>query len=671
MLFVMVSKEKEISLCGLTIYPDISGPKPFVVQLRQTDRIISPVELLMKSMLKGTLHRNAHNSTVPASPEFPIAKQSKTIIIREPSPGADSPPSGKSPNSLEPSITFSVGITSEVQGQIKSRNLVLSEKRVSLLKGNTNLWSYPAEDLIGIYRKEEKIENSKGRPKFVIEVVHRHEFQADDPDHALRIQDALKALKLDQQHGKLRNLNSMDTLEVLSSASVKKKGSNSSKQLSVSSSNESCSYLSCQTEEIQRGLEESEISIKKVVDLSCFEILKVVGEGSFGKVMKVRRKDDGLILAMKMLDLKSYPLDPYEEKDILEGLDHPFIVKLHCWFVEDQKLYLCMDYAEQGDLYYHLRRAGMFSEGLACFYLAEIILALDHLHRKSIVYRDLKPENILLASDGHIKIGDLGLAKSGITSSGGFNAIGSKAQTFCGTPQYLAPEVLKGEDHGFAVDWWSAGIVLYEMLTGHVPFYSDNRNEMYQNAIKGEIYFPSHVSKEAQKFIRAILVRRPEDRLGSGHLGVFEIKNHSFFQEIRWKDLEQKLVLPPWSPSVLGDVPAFKYGLDSLINTIDSQISDESNSNGDSKKEIDILLDIKAKDSLNRLPKDLNNSDDSFGDMSGSISKLNYSDRISTDKDGSNFGTLDSLISDFERRGERTDRTLSSVLRSFANEEKE
>jgi serine/threonine protein kinase len=205
---------------------------------------------------------------------------------------------------------------------------------------------------------------------------------------------------------------------------------------------------------------------------------------------------------------------------------------------------MILDYVNGGELFFHLKKEGRFPEQRVRFYAAEIVCAIAHLHSLGIVYRDLKPENILLDSDGHICITDFGLSKQ-ITPEEG-------THTFCGTPEYLAPEVLKGQGHGHAVDWWSLGTLIYEMLTGLPPFYSQNINIMYQKILNGELRFPSYVSADAQSLLEGLLTREPEKRLGSGVDGTSNIKSHSFFGGIDWERLLKREIEPPFKPKVKG-----------------------------------------------------------------------------------------------------------------------
>ncbi|GAB9473062.1 Agc protein kinase, partial [Globisporangium polare] len=212
------------------------------------------------------------------------------------------------------------------------------------------------------------------------------------------------------------------------------------------------------------------------VCLEDFTLIRVIGKGSFGKVTLVRKKTNSKIFAMKILSkahlLKRKQVEHTKtERRVLSVASHPFIVGLHYAFQTQAKLYFVLDYCPGGELFFHLSRMGKFDETMSRFYAAELVVALEHLHSLGVVYRDLKPENILLDEMGHIKLADFGLAKDEVTE------IDSGATSLCGTPEYLAPEVLARKGHGTAVDWWGLGMVLYEMLTGLPPWYTRNRQE--------------------------------------------------------------------------------------------------------------------------------------------------------------------------------------------------
>jgi len=289
--------------------------------------------------------------------------------------------------------------------------------------------------------------------------------------------------------------------------------------------------------------ESSEVE-KKVV-LEDFELLNVIGKGSFGKVIQVRKKDNGRIYAMKVLN-KDMIVQRQElnhakaEKNVLQKLVHPFLVNLNYSFQTPDKLYFVMDYVNGGELFYHLQKDKRFSEDRARFYLAEIALGLEYLHANGVLYRDLKPENLLLTADGHICLTDFGLAKEGLICED------SRTSTFCGTPEYLAPEVLDAKDYGLPVDWWSYGTLMYEMLTGLPPFYCEEVQKMYQKIMTAPLNIPSFFSPEAKNLVERLLDRSPVTRLADPA----QVKAHPFFKSIDWEKLFNKEITPPFIPPV-------------------------------------------------------------------------------------------------------------------------
>lgn len=272
----------------------------------------------------------------------------------------------------------------------------------------------------------------------------------------------------------------------------------------------------------------------------------MLGRGAFGKVMQVRKKDDGKIYAMKILK-KSAIADRNQvehtkaERAILENLVHPFLMTLRFAFQSKDKLYLVLDYFQGGELFFHLKTQRRFSEDTARIYVAEIALAFGHLHSLGVIYRDLKPENVLLDDSGHVCLTDFGLAKELQESE--------KTQTFCGTPEYLAPEIIDTAGHDKAVDWWSLGILLYELTVGIPPFYSNNVNEMYEKIKTGTLKFPPFSSEPCRMLIKGLLKRNPDERLGSAR-DVEEIKEHEFFKDINWDDLYNKKINVSFKPQV-------------------------------------------------------------------------------------------------------------------------
>ncbi|XP_011896834.1 PREDICTED: ribosomal protein S6 kinase beta-2 isoform X3 [Cercocebus atys] len=261
----------------------------------------------------------------------------------------------------------------------------------------------------------------------------------------------------------------------------------------------------------------------------CFELLRVLGKGGYGKVFQVRKVQGtnlGKIYAMKVLRKAKIVRNAKDtahtraERNILESVKHPFIVELAYAFQTGGKLYLILECLSGGELFMHLEREGIFLEDTACFYLAEITLALGHLHSQGIIYRDLKPENIMLSSQGHIKLTDFGLCKESIHE-------GAVTHTFCGTIEYMAPEILVRSGHNRAVDWWSLGALMYDMLTGSPPFTAENRKKTMDKIIKGKLALPPYLTPDARDLVK---------------------KRHPFFRHMNWDDLLARRVDPPFRP---------------------------------------------------------------------------------------------------------------------------
>ncbi|KAL6178145.1 hypothetical protein ACLB2K_049664 [Fragaria x ananassa] len=288
---------------------------------------------------------------------------------------------------------------------------------------------------------------------------------------------------------------------------------------------------------------------------SDFEILRVVGRGAFGKVFQVRKKrcdgeedGDGLY-AMKVMRketvIKKNHVDYMKaERDILTKVVHPFIVQLRYSFQSKSKLYLIMDFMNGGHLFYHLYRQRIFSEDQARFYTAEIVSAVSHLHKCGIVHRDLKPENVLMDADGHVMLTDFGLAKE-IDED-------SRSNSMCGTTEYMAPEIMLSRGHNKDADWWSIGILLFEMLSGQPPFTHANRKKLQERIIKEKIKLPPYLTTDAHSLLKGLLQKEPSQRLGSGPSGGDDIKRHKWFKTINWKKLEARELLPKFKPDVTG-----------------------------------------------------------------------------------------------------------------------
>uniref|UniRef100_A0A665W5K7 Ribosomal protein S6 kinase beta-2 n=1 Tax=Echeneis naucrates TaxID=173247 RepID=A0A665W5K7_ECHNA len=290
----------------------------------------------------------------------------------------------------------------------------------------------------------------------------------------------------------------------------------------------------------------------------CFELLTVLGKGAYGKVFQVRKVQGaqmGKIFAMKVLKKAKIVCNAKDtahtraEREILETVRHPFIVDLLYAFQTGGKLYLILEcLSGKTELYYccfcFYHQEGITS--LCSFYLGEIILALGHLHSYGIIYRDLKPENIMLNHQGHIKLTDFGLCKESIHD-------GTVTHTFCGTIEYMAPEILTRSGHNRAVDWWSLGALMYDMMTGSPPFTAENRKKTIDKILKCKLNLPPYLTIDARDLIKKLLKKNPAQRLGSSKADSMDIQKHPFFRHINWDDLVNKRVEPPYKPQLHSD----------------------------------------------------------------------------------------------------------------------
>lgn len=275
--------------------------------------------------------------------------------------------------------------------------------------------------------------------------------------------------------------------------------------------------------------------------------VNTLGTGTFGRVFLARPNGrstpDGPFYAMKVLPKSEVVrLRQVEhinnERQILQAVRHPFIVSLYASFQTATNLFMCLEYVVGGELFSHLRRAVKFHNDVTRFYAAEILLAIEHLHGLNIIYRDLKPENILLDIDGHIKITDFGFAKQ----------IEDRTWTLCGTPEYLAPEIIQSKGHGKAVDWWALGVLIYEMLSGYPPFYDASHIGIYEKILAGKIKFSSHIEPTAVDLIQKLLTPDITRRLGNLQRGALDVKLHPWFLHCEWHALLAKTTAVPIKP---------------------------------------------------------------------------------------------------------------------------
>uniref|UniRef100_A0A5F4VUD1 cAMP-dependent protein kinase n=1 Tax=Callithrix jacchus TaxID=9483 RepID=A0A5F4VUD1_CALJA len=294
--------------------------------------------------------------------------------------------------------------------------------------------------------------------------------------------------------------------------------------------------------------------VQNTARLDQFKLLKTLGIGSFGRVVLVSHRESGSHYAMKILNKeKVVRLKQVQhvlnEKRILQAIDFPFLVKLHFSFRDNSNLYLVMEYVPGGDVFSHLQRVGRFTEPHAGFYAAQIVLAFQYLHSLDLIHRDLKPENIVIDQQGYLRVTDFGFAKR----------VRGRTWTLCGTPEYLAPEIILNKGYSKAVDWWTLGVLIYEMAVGFPPFYADQRNSVFQNILSGKVRFPSHVSSDLKNLLRNLLQVDLSKRFGNLRNGVGDIKNHKWFATTNWIAIYEKQVEAPFIPKFAGPGDASNF----------------------------------------------------------------------------------------------------------------
>ncbi|PWA32217.1 cAMP-dependent protein kinase catalytic subunit PRKX [Gambusia affinis] len=283
----------------------------------------------------------------------------------------------------------------------------------------------------------------------------------------------------------------------------------------------------------------------RIYSLEELETMATVGTGTFGRVFLVKDKKSKAFFALKQMKISDVirlkqEQHVHNEKEVLTEISHPFLIRLFWTHHDDRFLYMLMDYVPGGELFSYLRSRGRFSNATGLFYTSEIVCAIEYLHSKEIVYRDLKPENILLDSEGHIRLTDFGFAKK----------LSDRTWTLCGTPEYLAPEVIQSKGHGRAVDWWALGILVFEMLAGYPPFFDDNPFGIYQKILSGKLEFPRHLDFYVKDLIKKFLVIDRARRLGNMKNGADDVKKHRWFKTVDWEAVPLRKLKPPIVPKV-------------------------------------------------------------------------------------------------------------------------
>ncbi|XP_021265198.1 protein kinase C delta type isoform X1 [Numida meleagris] len=322
------------------------------------------------------------------------------------------------------------------------------------------------------------------------------------------------------------------------------------------------------------------IASKRKFNIDSFVFHKVLGKGSFGKVLLAELKGKNEFFAIKALKKDVVLIDDDVECTMVEkrvlalAWENPFLTHLYCTFQTKDHLFFVMEFLNGGDLMFHIQDKGRFDLYRATFYGAEILCGLQFLHSKGIIYRDLKLDNVMLDKEGHIKIADFGMCKENVVGE-------NKASTFCGTPDYIAPEILQGLKYTFSVDWWSFGVLLYEMLIGQSPFHGDDEDELFESIRVDTPHYPRWITKESKDILEKLFERDPTRRLGvTGN-----IRDHPFFKTINWTTLEKREVEPPFKPKVksasdynnfdrefLNEKPKLSYSDKNLIDSMDQSV---------------------------------------------------------------------------------------------------
>ncbi|KAI3385553.1 hypothetical protein SNEBB_008533 [Seison nebaliae] len=286
-------------------------------------------------------------------------------------------------------------------------------------------------------------------------------------------------------------------------------------------------------------------SRRRDIKLTDFYLCKALGEGSFGKVILAYHRQTLRFYAIKVLSkkriVKSRQIDhTLNERRLLNYVNHPFVVKINFTFKDNSNLYIALEYLSGGDLFHYLRKEVRFKEQKSRFYAAQVFLAFDYLHTRHIVYRDLKPENIMIDSDGYLKIVDFGFAKE----------VQGRTWTLCGTPDYLAPEIIQNKPYNKAVDWWAFGILVWEMCQGEPPFSGSNHMELYENIVKCEPHYPSRFSSELKDLLKNIVIVDTTKRYGCLRRGSEDIRAHAWFKDVHWKTIYNRQEKAPYVPRI-------------------------------------------------------------------------------------------------------------------------
>ncbi|KAI0304202.1 kinase-like protein [Russula brevipes] len=493
---------------------------------------------------KGQIHvklisaRGLNTPSIDSRPYVVVVFENNEFVSRDPTDEGDKEVRGVATNLSRTSSSIAVSTLGAVGSKVATQDTGSRTRRQSPVSSSSSNSAKSSVSVPGASGTRTPSNRLLGR-KFAQNPVWKHEVSFDVTSEESTIQFNIYD-RTDEDHGFMGSVKVKPTLVHDHTVDQWYKLGPYEHEINI-------------TGEIRIQITFEQCKSKRSLTPRDFEFLKLIGRGTFGRVFQVRKRDTKRIYAMKVLSKKEIIAKKEvahtigERKILQRSLESPFLVGLKFSFQTDTDLYLITDFKSGGELFWHLQKETRFSEERARFYIAELVLALEHLHKYDIVYRDLKPENILLDATGHVALCDFGLSKPDLGAD-------ELTNTFCGTTEYLAPEVLLDE-HGYSklVDFWSLGVLLFEMCCGWSPFYAEDTQQMYKNICFGKIRFPRGViNEDGKQFVKGLLNRNPKHRLGAQR-DAAELKEHPFFKSIDWDALAQKQVTPPFKPVVESD----------------------------------------------------------------------------------------------------------------------
>lgn len=542
--------------------PTSTAPSPLVVRTRHSLDVPDAMQPLMMSRNADSERRASRSAARRRSEAVPALVRRTSLVVEEPqlvpgvSPGWHVEAHGAQAMDMQEGVRFQDedGWTpldafpaATRQGKLAVKRQKLRQEQRQQQRQRYIAHTVVSQSLAPSSVPSILVESAAANQSHAVKPKHDHSTLADT-EMVVNELHTLSKIEKDQLSLLLRQQisASSSTSSSLSLSSPSMSPSASSSWLESASSRHIASGSKLNGESCT--VAESQVSTKVAYSLQDFESLETLGTGTFGRVLLVRLKnrdptDRSAYFALKVLakaDVVKLRQVSHinSERSILTKVDHPFLVNMIASFQDSKNCYMLMEYVVGGEIFSYLRRAGQFSPDVARFYISTIVLAIEYLHKNKVVYRDLKPENILIDSNGYIKITDFGFAKE----------VEDRTWTLCGTPEYLAPEIIQCSGHSSAVDWWSLGILLYEMLAGYPPFYDPNPILIYEKILAGRLVFPEQIDPVSRDLISSLLTADRSRRLGNLRGGADDVKRHPWFSGVDWKALQEGRIRPPIIP---------------------------------------------------------------------------------------------------------------------------